>query len=377
MALADQFNKSKSSSMINTVMKKADDTEMDGKKRNISLDLIDLNEDNEYIFGYADIDFLAMTIDENGFNGAIEVWAKPDGRYEISSGHRRYLAMKELGKKEIPCIVYENVPEDVKVKKLIFSNIHNRDLTPLRRARAIQYYADHVLKDAKKYGSGFNKRAELQKVFNISNGKLENYLNLLKLIPEFQEYTDKTGFPYTNFLKVVKLDEQMQRELYHILTSVAENGDLGTLSGTIINQYVQKLLLDKENKEKATIEKIKSEQLAELGMKNNSDDNMKMETAESAFASNISSFGSFQDDSIMNQHLDEKDIIEPPKDDYLDEHVEDLRIEEESTENNIGGEMLYLIHKMESLVSGMYVIKEEDSEECVKLLEKIISKISK
>lgn len=359
MALADQFNKSKSSSMINTVMKKADNTEMDGKKRSIPLDMIDLNKDNEHIFGYTDIDFLAMTIEENGFNGAIEVWAKKDGRYEISSGHRRYLAMKKLGKKEIPCIVYENVPDDIKAKKLILSNIHNRDLTPLRKARAIQYYSDHVLKDSKKYGSGFNKRDELKKEFNISDGQLQNYLSLLKLIPEFQEYTDRNGFPYTNFLKICKLDESMQKELYHTLISVAEDGDISTLSGVIINQYVQKMLIDKENQEKETINKIKKKQIMEQA--NNNEVEQFQNTPTGSFQKNISTFSSFDDE----QYLDEPEVKTSSK-----------MEEERDDSNNVGGELKYLIHRIEGLLTGVYTITKEDKEECAKLLDNIVNKIS-
>ena len=77
--MALDFSNTKSSNMVNTVFKKADSTEMDNKKRDIDVKLIDSNPDNEYIFGHDDIDYLAAEIGEDGFNGAIEVYAKSDG----------------------------------------------------------------------------------------------------------------------------------------------------------------------------------------------------------------------------------------------------------------------------------------------------------
>ena len=61
---------------------------MNKKYKEIPVELIDENPDNEQIFGYEDVDYLAESIQENGFGGAIEVYELANGRYEISSGHR-------------------------------------------------------------------------------------------------------------------------------------------------------------------------------------------------------------------------------------------------------------------------------------------------
>ena len=65
------FSKTSSKKMVNTVLKKADETQMDNKKRDIDIDLIDPNPDNEDIFGLDDIDYLAENIKEepDGNNG--------------------------------------------------------------------------------------------------------------------------------------------------------------------------------------------------------------------------------------------------------------------------------------------------------------------
>ena len=115
MARKLNFDDDNSAKLVNKVIKKVEE-DMDNKKRDIEIDLIDMNNDNESVFGLDDIDYLAENIKEDGFSGAIAVYALDNGRYEISSGHRRYLAAKQLGMKTIPAIVSENVDDITKAK---------------------------------------------------------------------------------------------------------------------------------------------------------------------------------------------------------------------------------------------------------------------
>ena len=129
-----------------------------------------MNPDNELVFGLDDIDYLAENIREDGFAGAIEVYALADGTYEISSWHRRFLAAKEIGMEQIPCIVSEDVDDITKSKKLVKSNILNRKMTPLKWDKTLRYYKKKVLVDFKG-----NKNAELAKVFKMKKMCLQQY----------------------------------------------------------------------------------------------------------------------------------------------------------------------------------------------------------
>ena len=142
--MARSLDFKKNTKMVTQVMKKSSD-DLNNKKRDIPMDQIDMNPDNEEIFGLDDIDYLAENIDEDGFQGAIEVYALDNGRYEICSGHRRFLAMKQLGKDMIPCIVTENVDDVTKAKRLVKSNILNRKMSPLKWAKTLAYYEKNCL----------------------------------------------------------------------------------------------------------------------------------------------------------------------------------------------------------------------------------------
>lgn len=237
--MAMNFANTRSKAMVDNVMGKVNDTELDNKKKDIPVDLIDLNVDNEEIFGYEEIEHLAQRMEENGFYGAIEVYAKKDGRYEIASGHRRYLAYKSLGKDKIPCIVSADVDDVAKAKHLIEGNIHNRTMTPFKWAKAIDYYDKKVISETLKpgsYGTNFNKRKELAKVFNISESAVKRYTQILKLIPEFQELTKSPNFPYTNIIELAQYSKEDQLKIYKRLSEVAEDGNIATLSKSIITK---------------------------------------------------------------------------------------------------------------------------------------------
>lgn len=230
---------------VNKAIKEAGNTEMNHQIRDIELSLIDMNPDNEYIFGYTDIDFLANEIKEGGFHGAIEVFAKPDGRYEINAGHRRYLACRQLGYETIPCIVNDYKDSSAAAEQLIMSNIHHRDLTPLRRARAIDYYDKNVMVKRKVDYQG-RKRAALAEKFNMGEGSIQRYLAILNLIPELQELCDTKDFPWTYYIPLAKEDAEVQRMVYRSLLESAPEGNIKELSRKQVEWQLDSIRLKRE-----------------------------------------------------------------------------------------------------------------------------------
>lgn len=193
----------------------------------VKIDKIDENPDNEMIFNMGEIERLANSIEKNGFQGAIEIYKKEDGRYEISSGHRRYRAMKLLKRTTIPAIV-KSAPDEVQRRKsLIGGNINNRDMKPMDWARAIFYQRNtYYIEDAIKHNRELERNTEgflsyqpvgnvidkLTADFGMSQSTIKRFIRLNKLIPEIAEYIDKG---YVSAAAVVELsefppDEQLQ-----------------------------------------------------------------------------------------------------------------------------------------------------------------------
>lgn len=307
------FKKAKTNKMVNQVMKVAEETDLDNKKREIPLDQIDLNPDNESVFGYDDIDYLAENIQEDGFTGAIEVYAKKDGRYEISSGHRRYLAAKKNGMKSIPCIVSADVDDVTKAKKLIKSNVLSRKMSPLKWGKALRYYEKNVLQDFK----GGKKRTELARVFNLSEATVARYEMLLKLIPEFQEIADNESFPYANFLSITGLETDKQKQIYENLVKISarEDGDLTKLSKSTIDTEVN-----------AVKRELEIESLGKIN--NEADKSAKMNSLELEFSKDMEESGEPQETNNGTTR-DEED-----RDEYEVDFVSNNNVEIASMKND-------------------------------------------
>ena len=226
------LNNSPNAKMIKSVTTKGTRSANSKATVDLDLDLIDENPDNSKIFNMNDIRRLEITITKEGFAGAIEVYEKPDGRFEISAGHRRVQAVRNLGWKTIPAII-SPYPDKLTVgNRLISSNINNREMTPMDWARAIAYKED-LLREELGLSKGqkstdVNIQEELAKYFDMSTSYISRYKALNKLVPELQEIAEKNIAPWYQLSLIAsgkdKLSEKAQKQLAkEILKWAADN----------------------------------------------------------------------------------------------------------------------------------------------------------
>lgn len=233
----------------------------------IRLDKIDENPDNEVIFNMDDIERLAHAIQELGFSGAIEVFKKEDGRYEIVSGHRRLRAMKLLGKETIPAIV-SSKPDRIQLrKKLVGGNINNRDMKPMDWARVILYQRNtYYIEDAEKYNKaldetpeGFdrytpidNVNAKLEADFGMKRSQLSHYMRLNKLIPELQEFVDAEYVAFSCVYVLSSNTEGEQREVFQAIKNEwdmmsADEDGYKRMPSVTVNRIINSTLFKMKN----------------------------------------------------------------------------------------------------------------------------------
>lgn len=340
----------KNSKMVTKVMKNSSE-DMNNKKRDIDINLIDLNPDNEAIFGHDDIDYMAETIGEDGFSGAIEVYALDNGRYEISSGHRRFLASKQLGHKTIPAIVSENVDDKTKSKKLIKSNILNRKMTALKLAKALAYYREKVLYDFKG-----EKTKELARVFNLSHTGVKRYLQLLNLSPELQKYADDENVPYTNLISLTKLDSEDQMKVYAALKEIYNNDDNVFLSASniVVEQNVAKVM---GKTEVSKPEAPTSEQAKNRVTKAMEEDNEDVApiTPEPSAPSEDSDFQSYEDMAINSANS------------MLDDELAKAKV--------IDMQLTVLLRNINNLLTGDFILSKDAKKKAKEQLTSILEKL--
>lgn len=222
----------------------------------IPIDLLDENPDNTPTFGIEQVERLAEGIKEHDFLGAIQVFKKSNGRYEIFSGHRRVRAMQYLGRKTIRCFVYPEVDSTEKIELLIQSNMLARELTPMIFARAVALYERGVLqvkdRQAKEKDPKYVPPSHINACatfFGKSETQIRRYMDLLKLIPELQSLADEPDFPYTGLNRAKQLSEEQQYELYEDILKLKNNNYEVSISKVFLDKMIMSILVKKKKED--------------------------------------------------------------------------------------------------------------------------------
>jgi ParB family transcriptional regulator, chromosome partitioning protein len=113
---------------------------------------------------------LAQSIREHGIVQPVLVRRKPDGKYEIIAGERRWRAAQRAGLNEIPVLV-RDVDDRTALELAIIENVQRADLNPVEEALGYQQ-----LIDEHNY-----TQADLGNVIGKSRSHVANTLRLLKL----------------------------------------------------------------------------------------------------------------------------------------------------------------------------------------------------
>ncbi|MEO0294715.1 MAG: ParB/RepB/Spo0J family partition protein [candidate division WOR-3 bacterium] len=177
---------------------------------------------------------LVESIKEKGIIEPVIVRPIKEG-YEIIAGHRRFLAAKEIGLMEIPCIVKE-VSDTEAAEISIIENIQRENLNPIEEAIAIKRLIDE-----------FNlTHEEVAKKIGKSRVYVTNLLRLLKLPSEIKEKIEKG-----------ELSEGHAR----VLLSLKDEEEMIKLAEEIIRKKIPVREIEKKLSKKITIDFSKEEEL--------------------------------------------------------------------------------------------------------------------
>lgn len=219
--MARDFAKMRSNNIIKGLSDKGIEESNKTISKDVPLDLIRENALNEVIFKRADdesINELIEIIKKNGFDDPVGLYELPDGTYEIYSGHRRYLAIKKMGKKTIPAVIRPYDKDEItRFSRLAASNLGAEAVTTMQKARIIKE-CDNLLRN-----NGFkgNKRAKIVEIIGcgFTESNITKYLAIFEAIPELQEKVEKDIIAYSAIYDIIcnkskfLLTEDEQREL--------------------------------------------------------------------------------------------------------------------------------------------------------------------
>jgi ParB family chromosome partitioning protein len=115
-----------------------DDGQANGGLRELAVSAIDPNPyQPRREFDEAQLQELADSISASGLLQPIVVRSRPDGRFELIAGERRYRAIQRLGWQKVPAVVKE-VDDRALLTLALIENLQRDDLSPIDAAMGYQ-----------------------------------------------------------------------------------------------------------------------------------------------------------------------------------------------------------------------------------------------
>lgn len=159
---------------------------------------------------------MTESIKENGVLLPALVRPKPDGKYEMISGHRRKKASELAGKESLLCIVRE-LTDDEAVVIMVDSNLQREQILPSEKAFAYKMKLDAMKRQGKRNDltstplePKWRSNEELASKSPDSRAQIQRYIRLTYLIPKLLDMVDegKTAMRPAVELSYLTEDEQ-------------------------------------------------------------------------------------------------------------------------------------------------------------------------
>ena len=157
------------------------------------------------------------SVEQYGVLSPLIARPRPEGGYEIISGHRRQHAAQLAGLDALPVIV-RNMDDDAAVLLMVDSNLQRENILPSERAFAYKM----KLKALKNQGA----RSDLTSVqvapklstekigeeVGMSKDNVKRYIRLTNLVPELLDMVDEKKIAFNPAVELSYLDESQQRD---------------------------------------------------------------------------------------------------------------------------------------------------------------------
>ena len=157
------------------------------------------------------------SVEQYGVLSPLIARPRPEGGYEIISGHRRQHAAQLAGLDALPVIV-RNMDDDAAVLLMVDSNLQRENILPSERAFAYKM----KLEALKNQGA----RSDLTSVqvapklstekigeeVGMSKDNVKRYIRLTNLVPELLDMADEKKIAFNPAVELSYLDEAQQRD---------------------------------------------------------------------------------------------------------------------------------------------------------------------
>ena len=141
---------------------------------------------------------------------------RPEGGYEIISGHRRQYAAKLAGLDTLPVIVRQ-MSDDAAVILMVDSNLQREHILPSERAFAYKMKLDAIKNQGARSDLTSTQVAQKLSVeqvgddAGVSKDTLRRFIRLTHLVPELLDMVDEKKISFNPAVELSYLDESQQR----------------------------------------------------------------------------------------------------------------------------------------------------------------------
>ena len=143
---------------------------------------------------------------------------RPDGGYEIISGHRRQHAAQLARLKTLPVIV-RDMSDDAAVLLMVDSNLQREQILPSERAFAYKMKLDALKRQGARSDLTSSQVGMKLQALDIvgqeagdSRNQVHRFIRLTNLIPELLDMVDEKKISFNPAVELSYLDESQQRD---------------------------------------------------------------------------------------------------------------------------------------------------------------------
>ena len=161
------------------------------------------------------------SVEQYGVLSPLIARPRPEGGYEIISGHRRQHAAQLAGLDTLPVIV-RNMDDDAAVLLMVDSNLQRETILPSERAfaykmklEAMKHQAGRPTQDNySQVGNNFGTLSseEMAEELGTSKNQIFRYIRLTNLVPELLDMVDEKKIEFNPAVELSYLDEAQQRD---------------------------------------------------------------------------------------------------------------------------------------------------------------------
>ena len=158
------------------------------------------------------------SVEQYGVLSPLIARPRPEGGYEIISGHRRQHAAQLAGLETLPVIV-RNMDDDAAVLLMVDSNLQRENILPSERAFAYKMKLEALKNQGARSDltstqlvSKLRSNEQLGAENNQSRETVRRFIRLTNLVPELLDMVDEKEIAFNPAVELSYLDESQQRD---------------------------------------------------------------------------------------------------------------------------------------------------------------------